>query len=404
MILKISITRCCRRPARPVRQRRLRPQPIPQGAQGVFVADGSQTIYGSGISHQGQPIISNQSVVAHQQPMVNYGNAAPEIVYYDQYNGYPVQGQTYSPQGQYYENYSPSVESGLVPTPATEQNFGSSLRSSQSVSETNDGYYPSPVEQSDSADPFNEDPQELPEPSLDLDDDQSRFDLEIDDIHEIGHEIKIDLSSTVTEVVINKSISQGKNIDSEPGDDGIELLIQPKDATGKVVEEAGNLTVSLVDSAADQGQRQIGDWTFLKEEAELFFAVDEMDNRGILLNLKWDKLIPVNKRLTVYVRFETNDGRVMETTSDLFIDPPQDVTIFDDRDDESKFISVKQDQGWYKSQSSRGQDAFDEYDLSGQSDRDSNWGQAINKSSNLNFGRSQAQPQFQRQPQWRPAR
>ena len=363
---------------------------LPASAE-VF-RDSSPVVYGSGI---------NQSIITHA--------SGPEIIYYDQSGGYPdnnggyeVQGgnfpfhqNSYPVQGESY--YSPIEEYGQIPTPAN---------TTSRAAATADNYYPSPIENSTPARPESDNSQNetLPTPDASFNDDQSRLDPEMeeaDDLHEIGHKIKIEMNSLITEVVINKSVSQGKNFNSLPGDDGIELLLQPKSADGSVVDEAGDLTVSLVDPSADQGNRQIGQWTFLKEEAQLFFAEDELGNRGILLSLKWDKIVPVNKRLTVYVRFETIDGRVMETTSDIFIDPPSELTIADRRGDDeridSDFIRLKreEDQGWYKSQTSRAR-----------SDRDSDldWGRSTSSDRAAEERSRLRQSQRSRQPQWRPAR
>ena len=359
----------------------------------THVGDANPVIYGSGV---------NQSIITHP--------SSPEIIYYDQNGGYPVQNGSYSVQGgnfpfqgngypvQGETYYSPIQEYGQTPTPAN-------LTSPTSA--TSDNYYPSPVENMTPSRPELDDAQQdvLPTPDSSFNDEQDRFDLEIeddDDIHDIGHEIKIELNSPITEVIINKSVSHGKNFNSVPGDDGIELLLQPKSADGTVVDEAGDLTVSLVDPTADQGERQIGQWTFLKEEAQLFFAEDELDNRGILLSLKWDKIVPTHKRLTVYVRFETIDGRVMETTSDIFIDPPSELSFADRHNDddpfESEYIRLDrdEDQGWYKSQTSRGR-----------SDRESDldWGRStISDRAARERDRLRQSQRSSRQPQWRPAR
>ena len=364
---------------------------VPASAE-AYVSNASPTVYGSGVE---------QSIITHP--------SSPEIIYYDQNGGYPVQnggytvdsgnfpfqGNSYPVEGETY--YSPIEEYGQTPTPAN---------STSPTAATSGSYYPSPVEEPTPAGSGSRESQSdtLPTPDSSFDDDQSRFDLELedaDDVHEIGHEIKIEIDSPITEVVINKSVSQGKNFNSRPGDDGIELLLQPKSANGSVVDEAGDLTVSLVDPSADQGERQIGQWTFLKEEAQLFFAEDEFDNRGILLSLKWDKIVPVHKRLTVYVRFETSDGRVMETTSDIFINPPSELTMADrhGRDDDpfdSDFIRLKreEDQGWYKSQTSRSN-----------GDNDLDWGRStISDRAAEQGSRFRQSPRSSRQPQWRPAR
>ena len=365
---------------------------------GVHIGNISPAVYGSGVQQSGV----QQSIITH--------NSAPEIIYYDQSGGYPVQngsypvqggnfpfnGNSYPVEGETY--YAPIEDFGQTPTPAN----------STSPTAAGEGtYYPSPVEDATSAgsDSRNSEDDILPTPDSPFDDEQSRFEIEIDgadDIHEIGHEVKIKMDSPITEVLINKSVSQGKNFDSRPGDDGIELLLQPKSADGSIVDEAGDLTITLVDPSAEQGERKIGQWTFLKEEAQLFFAEDEFDNRGILLSLKWDNVIPTNKRLTAYVRFKTVDGRVMETTSDLFIDPPKEFSITDRRHDDdpfpSDFVRVERDadQGWYKSQTNRGR-------IVRESDQD--WGRTAISERAIDDRRRLRQFQgTSRQPQWRPAR
>ena len=385
---------------------------------GAFVADAQPitqpVIYGSGV----------------QQSAGFENNAMPEIVYYDQSGSYPAQqyyDQSYQGQGypaesypsQGYhaqgfpvqgfpvqgETYYSDPPLGPTPSPATSQDisdFGTNLRSSESAQPLEESYYPSPVENTNPREASsNESTDDLPTPDSILENDQSRFDFEIEETQEIGHETKIEMSSPITEVLINKSVSQGKNTDGQPGDEGVEVLIQPKAADGSVVDEAGNLTVSIIDPSADQGERQIGQWTFLKEEALLFFAEDEFDNRGILLDLKWDKKIPTNKRLTVYVRFETSDERIMETTSDIIIDPPSELSIVQQGGDyDSEFVQLEEDevQGWYKSQTVRGRS--EDEDTSG----NYNWGRSEGSTQSQFSRRESVRANRSSQPQWRPSR
>ena len=117
-------------------------------------------------------------------------------------------------------------------------------------------------------------------------------------------------------------------------------------ADGTVIEQAGNLTISVVDPAAAQGQQQVGYWEFVRSETELFFARDEFDNRGLLLNLPWSGDPPSSPNLSVYVRYETESGNVIETTDSVTIDPPlssSDYARVDDFEDGSSG-------DWYKGQ------------------------------------------------------
>lgn len=127
--------------------------------------------------------------------------------------------------------------------------------------------------------------------------------------------------ATATEIVVNRSATRGQDVDGVLGDEGLNLMIQPRSANGRVVLQAGDLSVSLVDPKL---RKRIGFWRFLPEEVELFFVNDEIASEGILLHLPWDEATPQRARLLVHVEFVTTDGRVLKTSSDVLIRPPAD--------------------------------------------------------------------------------
>jgi hypothetical protein len=128
----------------------------------------------------------------------------------------------------------------------------------------------------------------------------------------------------ITEVLIDRSMTGGQNVDGNPGDEGIDLLIQPRTAAGSVSLQTGELTVSLIDPAESPDRQRIGLWKFLPGETELFFANDESGVRGILLHLPWEERSPVNQRLIVHVRFIPRGGQTLTTSGELRISPPAD--------------------------------------------------------------------------------
>ena len=124
---------------------------------------------------------------------------------------------------------------------------------------------------------------------------------------------------TPTEIAINRSVTSGQNVNDSPGDDGLNLLLQTKDANGQIVLHAGELTVSLIDPKQRQ---RVGFWRFLAGETELFFVDKNENTDGILLHLPWDESVPSRSRLLVHVSFVTEDGRTLTTSSDVLIKPP----------------------------------------------------------------------------------
>lgn len=123
----------------------------------------------------------------------------------------------------------------------------------------------------------------------------------------------------VTEILVNRTMTSGQDVDNSPGDEGLNLLLQTKDAKGQIVLQGGELTVSLIDPKQRQ---RIGFWRFLASETELFFVDKAQDTDGILLHLPWDESVPQRARLLVHVQFVTLDGRTLTTSSDVLIKPP----------------------------------------------------------------------------------
>lgn len=126
----------------------------------------------------------------------------------------------------------------------------------------------------------------------------------------------------ITEILINRIVTRGRDIDGQPGDEGMDILVQPRSAQGDVEFQSGELTVSLIDPAEPPERQRIGFWRFVPGETKLFFASDDMGNEGILLHLPWDQQTPANEQLTAHVRFVTPDGRTIKTSTNLRITPP----------------------------------------------------------------------------------
>ena len=169
--------------------------------------------------------------------------------------------------------------------------------------------------------------QEIDSYQSDLSDEQADMNelnllLEEPDKHEIGFGSGANLQE-ITEVVINRLATQGHDIDGLPGDEGLDLLIQPRSADGQVQLTTGQLTVSVIDPTQPAQRQRIGLWKFVESETELFFANNELGNYGILLHLPWDQQTPVNENLTVHVRFIPPSGQTFETTTQIQIEPPQ---------------------------------------------------------------------------------
>ena len=198
-------------------------------------------------------------------------------------------------------------------------------------------------------------PEELPTPA---NNDQSRLQINSPRSPE-----------TITDIQVNPNSTRGRDIDGNPGDEGLDLLIQPRTAQGTIKYQAGELTVSLIDPAQTPDRQRVGLWKFLPDETKLFFADDQQGNKGILLHLPWDQSTPVSEKLVLHIRFLTPDGRTLKTSSNIRINPPSPGYSPDD-----PLVA-----GWTQSDSRWMPNLDSRMKLDSESVADTNWRQQINQ-------------------------
>ena len=382
---------------------------LAQGPDSTVVVNSGQ----QAVTNYAPATIQESGIVTHQtvgQPVFNGSpiNTSPEIIYYDQgptYQGVP--GQIFS-DGTVIGNgiisegtviNSPTLASPVLQdsrevfNAPTQTESGSSSRMvpyQESYDEDSN------VETESLPLPSNSDPSQDDAGTsiLEMDTDRLTFDF--------ASQSSVSDSSPerVSSIRINTSVSHGQTIDRMPGDDKLKILLQPLDTAGEVMEQAGNLSISVIDEQADQGEQQIGYWEFVRSEAELFFARDEFDNRGILLELPWEDQIPTHSNLSVYIRFETVDGRVLDTTEMVTIDPPKSSKRQSANEDAAPELESGD---WYKSQSRIRKKS--KRKRTNSSDEDSRIethpiGQALQSESGENSG----DDSYYRRPAWKPVR
>jgi hypothetical protein len=102
------------------------------------------------------------------------------------------------------------------------------------------------------------------------------------------------------------------DLDNRPGDDGVRISLQPRNRQGQLVTEAADVSVSLVDPVANQ---LVGRWHFDTRATRLALT-KAAGTRGILLEVRWEEP-PQNSELMLFVRYETADGRKLETNKPL---------------------------------------------------------------------------------------
>ncbi len=152
-------------------------------------------------------------------------------------------------------------------------------------------------------------------------------------VQEISDSSQLDLLTTevdaeirdwrVTHVVVNPLLTKGRNIDGHYGDDGLTLVIEPRNADDDYVPAAGPLTISVIDPEESGEEQRIGLWNLTSEEVEPRVYYPGESGQGIQLTLPWQVHSPRHRKLLIFVRYETSDGELLETSGEVRILLPQ---------------------------------------------------------------------------------
>jgi len=127
------------------------------------------------------------------------------------------------------------------------------------------------------------------------------------------------LDQRVETIHLNPRLTRGADFDGEIGDDGITVLIEPRNRSGAFVPETGRISIVLLDPSKTDEAARIARWDFDADAADEFLQTDSLD-RGLLLHLPWQGTIPDCKRLHLFVRYLTADGRKLETDRPIEIE------------------------------------------------------------------------------------
>jgi hypothetical protein len=115
----------------------------------------------------------------------------------------------------------------------------------------------------------------------------------------------------VAEIGFHPRLCRGHNFDSEPGDDGLYLVVCPTNAAGEVLNELGTMTVVVEEEAADSSSAtRIAIWEFTQSQlTEMLTPIGA--SQGFHLSLPWQEIQPSSSQVVVYVRYSLENGRTL---------------------------------------------------------------------------------------------
>jgi hypothetical protein len=135
----------------------------------------------------------------------------------------------------------------------------------------------------------------------------------------ISHEELID--PRITHIHLNPLLTGGADFDEKPGDDGVSVVIEPRNAGGKYVPLAGPISLVLLDGARQGESARVARWDFTVNETRELMT-NSLFGKGIHLRMPWPQEPPDNSRLTLFVRYTTPEGTKLEASREIFIELP----------------------------------------------------------------------------------
>jgi hypothetical protein len=125
----------------------------------------------------------------------------------------------------------------------------------------------------------------------------------------------------IVELAFHPTLSRAANFDDITDDDGLYLVLQPRNEKGQVVPIAADLSVVVLDPSRSGRAARIGrrDYSATEVKSKL---VPSGSKQGIHLTLPWNGPDPNADRVIVFVRYTFPDGRQVIGEKTFFVSGP----------------------------------------------------------------------------------
>jgi len=127
----------------------------------------------------------------------------------------------------------------------------------------------------------------------------------------------------VSRVTLNRLLTGGVNQDDRPGDEGVMVVIEPRNDANQIINVPGELAVVVVDPNIQKGDPRVARWDFSADESAAHFRKSLLAE-GIHLELPWPGEIPKHERLHLHVRYVPAEGTEFRADQaiDVALPPP----------------------------------------------------------------------------------
>lgn len=127
----------------------------------------------------------------------------------------------------------------------------------------------------------------------------------------------------VAKIVLNRRLTGGFNADGTLGDEGVLVVVEPRDAAERLVREPGEVSLAVIDPKLRSDEARVGRWSFTADESLDHFKKTEFGD-GYHFELRWPGEPPQHERLMLFVRFTDERGKRFEAQQQIVVDVGRD--------------------------------------------------------------------------------
>lgn len=132
-------------------------------------------------------------------------------------------------------------------------------------------------------------------------------------------------SRHVASIALDRMLTGGISSESSPGDQGLLVVVEPRDRSGRTVDAPAEMSIVVIDPALEGDAARVARWDFTTAETAAMFRRTS-EGRAIHVTTAWPAEPPSHHQLHLFVRYVTIDGRKLQADQPIDVALPGDKT------------------------------------------------------------------------------
>lgn len=124
----------------------------------------------------------------------------------------------------------------------------------------------------------------------------------------------------VAKVQLDRRLTGGWNADGRPGDEGVALVLELRNAANQVLPVPATVSIVAVDTSLPRESARVARWDVAPDQAADSFKKSFL-GKGMHLELPWPGEPPVNRNLHLFVKVLTESGQEFRVDQPILVDP-----------------------------------------------------------------------------------